>query len=172
MQLQHVNMTCRLTYNSAAAVPTSDAALNKSFKIGVTFDKRVLYITESGEASEQAANGVDCVLTEISAGNNRIACGSVKGGFAFNELHPLAGAMKPVADASSNSHWSIDSNNVLSWKTNNGKEIAFSIAMMDPGNFSPNDLATTKKIYAEVCSTAKHPDGRLFKAGVAKAYFA
>jgi hypothetical protein len=140
-----------LTYISAAATPLAA----KSFKFGVTFGTRTLFITESGEASPNKADGVDCVLNA-----DKIACGKSQGAFNFNELHPFGGAMKPTVGASPNQGWSIGTDNAITWKPAFTK-VAFSLSSLDSAN----------KVFAEACSVNGHPDGMFFTAGTAKAYY-
>jgi hypothetical protein len=136
-------------------------AQSKPFKFGVTISGRTLYLTETTDATETKANGVDCFLTEISANNNKISCGKNNQGFTLIEAHPANGAMKPVANATPNRGWSIGSDNVITWKTDGGQKV----------HFSTFALGSAKQVYAEMCSTKGHGDGVLFSPGVAKAYF-
>jgi hypothetical protein len=66
----------------------------------------------------------------------------------------------PSVRATNNKNWSVAEDGTLSWKTASGKDVHFS-----KKPFSGN------KIYAEICSTYGHPDGKLFQPGEPKAYF-
>jgi hypothetical protein len=68
--------------------------------------------------------------------------------------------MIPTASAPNNKDWSILPNGTISWKTPEGKDVHFS-TKVGAGN----------KVFAEICSTYGHPDGKGFVPGTAKAYF-
>jgi len=137
--------------SSAIAAPTE----GKPFKLGVTTKEgKVLYLTERPVASEQKAEGIDCVIVD-----GKIGCGPQKLGYTYGDMH-TSSPLVPTLRAANNKNWSIGQGNAISWKTNSGKEVHFSTKP-----FSGN------KIYAEICSTYGHPDAKLFIPGVPKAYF-
>jgi hypothetical protein len=154
-----------LTYFSVAGAAL---AQSKPFKFGVTINGRTLYITEKNDASENIADGVQCVLND-----DKIACGAAQGGFAFIKGHPglSQGGMKPIASDKNNQGWSIGSDNVISWQPESPTldfKVNFSTSALPAwmgGGGSPNAVS------AETCTTLKHPDGPMFTPGVAKAYF-
>jgi hypothetical protein len=136
---------------SAVASPT---AQDKSFKIGVTFSGKTLYLTESGSAATDLSKGMDCKLS-----GDKISCGSKGQGLTYGDMH-TAVVLTPTASAPNNKGWSIGSDHTIAWKTSVGKDVHFSIKT--PGS---------NQIYAEICSTYGHPDGKMFTPGTAKAYY-
>jgi len=173
-----------LTLSSAIAAPTGSAEPSKSFKIGVTIDGKTVYLTKTTTASENVADGVTCSLADKGDVKGVITCENNLG-YYFSERHPFDGAMAPITFeqaekleksnklfydgySKSNKNWSIDASNNISWKTEktgppptNYNVVHFSKSVSGPAN----------QIFAEICSTYNHPDGKAFKWGEVKAYF-
>jgi hypothetical protein len=147
-----------LIIHSAAASPAAQES--KPFKIGVAFDSRTLYLTEGEEASESIDKGMVC---KISA-TTEISCGSKNLGLGFEAAHPFWGTIRPTELTKGNKNWAIGADNVLSWKDDKGKDVHLSLKKFE-------GATTSKKVYAEQCSTLGHGDGPAFISGVAKAYF-
>jgi hypothetical protein len=99
---------------------------------------------------------VDCKLA-----NGVIGCGADNKGYGYNLLHPFEGALVLNAKPSNNKNWSIGSNNIISWKTPDQKEV----------HFSKSKKGSPNQIYAEICSTYGHGDKDSFVTGQAKAYY-
>jgi hypothetical protein len=142
-----------LTYYSAVASPV-EVTDGRSFKIGINFSGKTLYLTESGTGATELSKGMDCKLN-----GDKIACGKNGQGLTYGDFH-TAVVLTPTAMATNNKGWSIGSDNTISWKRSGNRDVHFSIKG-----------AGTNQIYAEVCSVDGHPDGMMFTPGKAKAYF-
>ena len=167
--------------HSSIAAPTSDANTSKPFKIGVTVNKKTLYLTKTTTASENIADGLTCTLSDKADAKGVITCNDNLG-FYFNEAHPFEGALAPLTleqaqkmekgnflysgFSKSNKNFKIDSNNKITWgtsKTSPNPNEPYSVHFSTQGG--------KNQIFAEICSTYGHPDGRMFNVGEAKAYF-
>jgi hypothetical protein len=144
-----------------------------------------LYLTKTTTASENIADGVTCTIGDKGEVKGSISC-ETNLGFYYSDKHPFEGALAPMtAEAAdkleksnrlfydgfvkSNSNWSIDADNVISWKT---PKTGPAPTNYNTVHFSRSAMGAANQIYAEICSTYGHPDGKAFTPGVVKAYFA
>ncbi|KAF2432192.1 hypothetical protein EJ08DRAFT_695645 [Tothia fuscella] len=165
---------------SALAAPTD---VSKPFKIGVTIEGKTVYLTKTATASPNLADGISCTIGDKPTAKGAITCeGNL--GYYYADRHPFDGAAVPITleaaekveksnklffdgYVKSNSGWSIGAGDVLTWKA------------QQPGTATKPNLvhlsrsATGKagEIYAEICSTYGHPDGKAFTPGAVKAYY-
>ena|ERR1700761_684053 len=157
--------------DSALAGPITTAETSKPFKIGVTFkDKETLYLTSSGVASPNVADGVECAITTTKTGSKssgQLSCGPDKKAFTYSQAHTTK-PLKPVAGDNKNVDWAIDSDNIIHWGALPAGTKSVTFSRIKGGN--------PKSIYAEVCSTFDH-HGRMpgisdyWERGVPKAYY-
>jgi len=168
----------------AIAAPAGNAEPSKPFKIGVTIDKKTVYLTKTATASENIADGVTCTIADKGDVKGVITCNDNLG-YYYSERHPFEGALVPLTTAQaealensnrlfyggyskSNKNWSIDANNNISWKT---EKTGPAPTKYNVVHFSKSVAGAANQIYAEICSTYGHPDGKAFKWDEVKAYF-
>ena len=161
--MSNIDAPGSLTLYSAIAADAS-----KPFKIGVTFGSETLYLTKTKTASPNIADGITCSITAATS----VSC---EGGltFYYNNLHPFEVALAPSpvkALNTSNQKWSIGPNNEIKWGAQNKSPNPNEPYLV---TFSKAKRGSPQEIFAEICTTYGHPDGKdgSFIKGVAKAYF-